>query len=153
MSAVEQIQDCHDKENSDECAKNLIVVEEKSSDKSTNNVDRSIEKSEDERGRDNSTISSSMVRSAFKIDEPNESRWNESNCFAYLGLKRKTILLWIEKIVLTFICIGVAAGFTTPIIIYAFDKDIGYNASISIGDIDVDNCPVSNTFTEDAQVC
>ena len=153
MSAVEEIQDCHDKENRNECVQNFIVVEEKSSDKSTNDVDRSIEKSEDDRGRDNSTISNSMVRSAFKIDESNENKWNESNCFAYLDLKRKTILLWIERIVLTFICVGVAAGFTTPIIIYALDKDVGHNASISIGDLDVDNCSRSNTCKENAQVC
>ena len=153
MSAVKQIQDCHDKENPNECVENLIVVEEKSSDKSTNDV-RSIEKSEEERGRDDSTISNSVVRSAFEIDESNKkNRWNESNCFAYLGLKQKTILLWIERIVLTCICVGVAAGFTTPIIIYALDKDVTYNANISIGDIDVDNCTGSNTCTEDAQVC
>ena len=140
MSAVEKIQDLSDKENVNEYIENGIVVEEKSSDKSTG---RNTENCEEERGCDNSTIDNLVARSSsFKIDESNEKRSNKSNFFAYFtGI---TILVWIERIILSSICVAVAAGFASPIIIYALDADVGDNATIPV-DIDVDNCPGSNT--------
>ena len=44
---------------------------------------------------------------------------------------------------------AVAGGFTVPIFIYALDTDRGDNSTLSI-DLDLDNCPVSNT---NIQVC
>ena len=67
---------------------------------------------------------------------------DQCNWFAYL--KQTAILVWVERILLTSICIVVAAAFTVPIIIYALDTDRGDNSTISV-DIDVDSCPASNT--------
>ena len=68
---------------------------------------------------------------------------DQCDWFAYL--KQTTILVWIERILLTSICIVVAAAFTVPIIIYALDTDRGDNSTILV-DIDVDSCTAaSNT--------
>ena len=148
MSAVEKIQDLSGEENLNEYIENGIVVKEKSSDKSTNDAGRSTEKCEGKRGCDNSIIDNSVARSSsFKIDESNEKRSNQSNFFAYF--KRITISMWIERIILSSICVVVAAGFASPIIIYVLDANVGDNATIPVN-IDVDNCPGSNT---NEQVC
>ena len=94
----------------------------------------------------NKTISSELVRSAFKVCQEKENKSNQSNCCTYL--KQNTIM-WIKRVVLILICVAVAGGFTVPIIIYAVDMDRGDNSTISI-DLDVDKCQLSDS---DVQVC
>ena len=129
------------------------TVRPSEADKSTNDDsdtdhDKSLENSEEERVRGNSTIGSVVVRSSFKINEAKETdrpKQGGNRFFAYL--KRFAALAWIERIILISVCVAVAAGFTTPIIIYALDTDLGDNATISI---DIDNCSASKI---DVQVC
>ena len=97
-----------------------------------------------------STIDSAMVGSFFKIDESKpQSKAGHTSCCTYL--KQSAILVWLERIILTIICVVVAGAFTVPIIIYGVDSDRGSgsesNSTITFN-LDIDNCA-----DESVQVC
>ena len=72
-----------------------------------------------------------------------DNRDDKSNMFTQCCTHLKRTAIWVERIFLVSICIGVALGFIVPIIIYAVDSDRGDNSTLSI-DFDVDNCPAVN---------
>lgn len=134
MPVEMEFQDLWDKEKGKNCGTVLNISLE---------ADKSLpaEKYPDKR---EDTMISAIVHSLFKTKE---NKPNQSTCCT--TLKQTTILVWTERIFLISICLAVAGGFIVPIIIYAVDTDRGGNSTLSI-DLDIDNCPVSDT---DIQVC
>ena len=95
------------------------------------------------------TISEEVVRSSFKVDEEKKSKPSQHNCCTYL--KQTAASWWTERVILIFVCMAIAAGFTVPIIIYATDTDRGDISTLSI-DIDVDSCQTLSSMSSDTQV-
>ena len=95
------------------------------------------------------TINDEVVRSSFKVDEGKKSKSSQYNCCT--DLRQTAALWWTERVILTVVCIVIAAGFTIPIIIYAIDTDRGENSALSI-DIDVDSCQTSTFMAQDDDV-
>ena len=76
--------------------------------------------------------------SKFKIDETKNNGEGNSCCIQFI--RQNKIVLWIERVVLIWICIAVAGGFSVPIIIYACDTDRGNNTK-SLSDFNLNSCP------------
>ena len=110
-------------------------------------AEKSLEKCEEKRDRNKSeTISDEVVRFSFKVDEEKKSKSNQYNCCTYL--KQAAVSWWTERVILILVCIAIAVGFTTPIIIYAIDTDRGEHSSLLI-DIDVDSCQTPTSMSPD----
>ena len=67
----------------------------------------------------NETINSEEARLALEVCEAKENKSDQSNCYTHL----KQNIVWIERVVLTLICVAVAGGFTLPIIRHPRDFD------------------------------
>ena len=116
--------------------------------RSSKEADKSLhlEKRVSEKPSDTISIdSAAVVRSLFKVDEIKKNKSKLNNFCTFI--KHNKILIWIERIILVFICIAIAGGFTIPTIIYALNTDRGENKSLA-SDFNLDSCP--NTTV---QVC
>ena len=82
------------------------------------------------------SIDSAVVRSLFKME--NSGNGNSRGCCTFI--KQHKIMIWMERIILIFICIAIAGGFTVPIIIYVRDTDQAGNNTRSISDFNLHNC-------------
>lgn len=63
------------------------------------------------------------------------------------------IIIWIKRIILIFICIVVAGGFSVPIVIYYTEADRGIdNPTISAINLNIDNCSATTSMNYSMQV-
>ena len=87
--------------------------------------------------------------SEFKIDETKNNGEGNSCCIQFI--RRSKIVFWIERVVLIWICIAVAGGFSVPIVIYACDTDRGNNTrSLSFN---LNNCPATTLVQVCTDIC
>ena len=141
MPAEKIIQNSCSKENGKEWLENGTGVDEpkdKTALKDLELVEKGLEKNDDS--------TTMVVAASLSADEASKNADNHedrSNTCTQNCTHLKQSAKWVERIFLVSICIGVALGFTAPIIIYAVDSDRGDNSTLSI-DFDVDSCPAVN---------
>ena len=105
----------------------------------------SVERPDNKKLNNSSSINGVVTHSLFRIDETKESTRRQNICCTFA--KRYKILFWVERILLFCFCAAIAGGFTVPIIIFAVDTDLGNTTELS-SDLDFGSC--SDTA---AQVC